>query len=93
MMNARQEQEAIERACALLRWFHNDGSPFARDYPELNSDDGACLTLSKGYRGWGWYMWNSEYPDEGSVFLGRAGSEIFVIARCIVEHERKAVSP
>lgn len=38
---------------------------------ELLTDD-VTVRLTDGHSGPGWYAWDDEYPEEGSIFLGEA---------------------
>ncbi len=40
---------------------------------EIFPEEDVTVTLGNGHSGWGWYAYPTEYPDEGSIFIGRNG--------------------
>jgi len=80
-MTRRQERRAIEDTVALLRQFVWQGGD-------------ADVRYGEGHSGLGFYVWYQVEPDITLFavpwrFLGE-DREIVEIAKCIVEHERKA---
>ena len=57
-MNVKQENAEIERIANIARVF----AP------------AVVHTFANGHSGWGWYVHNEDYPDEGAVFLGTHSS-------------------